>query len=90
MFVLEFYNVIYKDKNHYMTNLSFLMLNFKIFFFRWLKKKNTDLKKERQEEMQKARVHKLLARKSRKSQQLAKAIKQAQAFRYVDYYGYRY
>ena len=58
--------------------------------FSWLKKKNADLRKARQEEMAKARVHKLLARKSRKSQQLAHAIKQAQAFKYVDYYGYRY
>ena len=40
--------------------------------------------------MAKARVHRLLARKSRKSQQLARAIKQAMAFKYVDYYGYRY
>lgn len=56
----------------------------------WLKRKNAEIKRQREEDKQRARIHRLWLRRSRKSQQLAKAIKQAQAFRYVDYYGYRF
>ncbi|XP_074649596.1 iron-sulfur clusters transporter ABCB7, mitochondrial-like [Tubulanus polymorphus] len=59
-------------------------------FKQWLKKKNSDKQKEIQSSRQKARIHSLASRRSRKSQALARAIKQAQAFRYVDYYGYKF
>lgn len=63
---------------------------FIIIIFRWLKKKNLEAKRHRQEEKQRARMHRLAARKSRKSIALAKAIKQTSSFKYVDYYGYRF
>ncbi|VDI22950.1 Hypothetical predicted protein, partial [Mytilus galloprovincialis] len=56
----------------------------------WLKRKNLEAKRHRQEEKQLARMHRLAARKTRKSLALAKAIKQSNAFKYVDYYGYRF
>lgn len=59
-------------------------------FKEWLKRKNLEAKRHRQEEKQRARMHRLAARKSRKSLALAKAIKQSNAFKYVDYYGYRF
>jgi hypothetical protein len=59
-------------------------------FCRWLKRKNMETKRHRIEERQRARMHRLAARKSRKSLALAKAIKQSNAFKYVDYYGYRF
>ena len=40
--------------------------------------------------MNRNRVARLMSRRSRKSQQLAQAMTHAQAFKYVDYYGYRY
>ena len=61
-----------------------------LFYCRWVKKKNEDTKKQQQQSKQKQRVTKLLQRRSRKSVALARAIKQAQSYRYVDYYGYRF
>ncbi|XP_013404625.1 coiled-coil domain-containing protein 181 isoform X2 [Lingula anatina] len=59
-------------------------------FRAWLRKKNAEARMVNQAYRQRTRMHQLLARKSRKSQQLAKAINAAQAYRYVDYYGYRF
>ncbi|XP_033740380.1 coiled-coil domain-containing protein 181-like isoform X2 [Pecten maximus] len=56
----------------------------------WLRRKNTDLKRARAVEKQKARMMRIMARKARKTQALTKAVRQSNAFRYVDYYGYRF
>ena len=61
-----------------------------IINFRWLKKKNQESQKSKKDDKQQQRIHKLIVRRTRKAVQLARAIKQSQAFRYVDYYGYRY
>jgi len=55
-----------------------------------LKKKNQELRRQRQADKQRGRVHILLNRRSRSAVALAKAIRQSQSFQYVDYYGYRY
>lgn len=56
----------------------------------WLRRKNTDLKRARAAEKQKAKMMRIMARKARKTQALTKAVRQSNAFRYVDYYGYRF
>ncbi|XP_078001546.1 uncharacterized protein LOC144454017 isoform X1 [Glandiceps talaboti] len=56
----------------------------------WLKKKSSQLKAQKQMSRSQNLRRKLEARKSRKSQNLAKAIRQAQTYKYTDYYGYRY
>ncbi|KAI8498481.1 hypothetical protein Bbelb_236830 [Branchiostoma belcheri] len=66
----------------------------------WLKAKRDQRKKEREIEEQRKREQEegfyLRAREDcdkaykQKSQELSQAIRQAQAFRYVDYYGYRF
>ncbi|XP_021355282.1 coiled-coil domain-containing protein 181-like [Mizuhopecten yessoensis] len=56
----------------------------------WLRRKSTDLKRARAIERQKARMMRIAARKARKTQALTKAVRQSNAFRYVDYYGYRF
>ena len=61
-----------------------------LLFYRWLKHKAHEARKARAAERMKARLHRLAARRSRKSTTLAKAIKDSQSFRYVDYYGYRF
>lgn len=55
-----------------------------------MKKKKAQAAEERNQTEEKARLHTLLARKSRKSRQLASALRHAQTFRYIDYYGYRF
>ena len=63
---------------------------FRLVTDRWLRKKNSEIRKLRADEMNRNRVARLMSRRSRKSQQLAQAMTHAQAFKYVDYYGYRY
>ncbi|XP_060581215.1 coiled-coil domain-containing protein 181-like [Ruditapes philippinarum] len=59
-------------------------------FFRWLKHKAIEARKARSAERNKAKLQRLAARRSRKSISLSKSIREAQSFRYVDYYGYRF
>lgn len=59
-------------------------------FRKWLRKKYEEAKKIKADEKQRAKIHRLAARRSRKSRVLASAVRQSNAFRYVDYYGYRY
>ncbi|KAK3578094.1 hypothetical protein CHS0354_006751 [Potamilus streckersoni] len=56
----------------------------------WLKHKNAEIRKARALERQKARAIRMAARKSRRSKTLYRAIRENQAFKYVDYYGYRF
>ncbi|XP_006814867.1 uncharacterized protein LOC100378461 isoform X2 [Saccoglossus kowalevskii] len=56
----------------------------------WLKRKNGQLKAQKALSRSHNLRRRLEARKSRKSQNLAKAIRQAQTYKYTDYYGYRY
>ncbi len=66
------------------------LINIFFIIHRWLKKKNQDTKKDKKDDKQRQRIHKLMVRRTRKAVALARAIKQSQSFRYVDYYGYRY
>ncbi|GFN93683.1 coiled-coil domain-containing protein 181 [Plakobranchus ocellatus] len=59
-------------------------------FKEWLKKKNADLRRQQSLERQKSRMYRVQVKRSRKTQALVRALKESQAFRYVDYYGYRY
>lgn len=59
-------------------------------FRQWLKHKAHEARKARAAERMKAKLHRLAARRTRKSTTLAKAIRESQSFRYVDYYGYRF
>ncbi|XP_019647757.1 PREDICTED: coiled-coil domain-containing protein 181-like isoform X1 [Branchiostoma belcheri] len=56
----------------------------------WLRRKNKEIQEEKMATKKKKKRLKSSERKSRKSQELSQAIRQAQAFRYVDYYGYRF
>ncbi|XP_070568698.1 coiled-coil domain-containing protein 181-like [Ptychodera flava] len=56
----------------------------------WKKKKNAQLSQQKSLSRAHNLRRKLEARRSRKSQNLAKAIRQAQTYKYTDYYGYRY
>ncbi|XP_045197008.1 coiled-coil domain-containing protein 181-like isoform X2 [Mercenaria mercenaria] len=56
----------------------------------WLKHKAIEARKARAAERNKAKLQRLAARRSRKSISLSKSIREAQSFRYVDYYGYRF
>ncbi|XP_035686135.1 coiled-coil domain-containing protein 181-like isoform X1 [Branchiostoma floridae] len=56
----------------------------------WLRRKNKEIQQEKVATKKKKKRLKSSERKSRKSQELSQAIRQAQAFRYVDYYGYRF
>ncbi|CAH1228905.1 CCDC181 [Branchiostoma lanceolatum] len=56
----------------------------------WLRRKNKEIQQEQMATKKKKKRLKSSERKSRKSQELSQAIRQAQAFRYVDYYGYRF
>lgn len=59
-------------------------------FKEWLKKKNADLRRQQSLERQKSKMYRVQVKRSRKTQALVRALKESQAFRYVDYYGYRY
>ncbi|XP_038059436.1 coiled-coil domain-containing protein 181-like [Patiria miniata] len=59
-------------------------------FKQWVKSKNEKLKKERQLKRSNATISRQLARQSRKSKNLAKALETAQIYRYTDWYGYRF
>jgi len=55
-----------------------------------LKNKAQDARKARVTERQKSKLQRLAARRARKSINLSRSIRDAQSFRYVDYYGYRF
>ena len=57
---------------------------------RWVRSKNEQLKKERLLKRSNAAVSRQLARQSKKSKNLAKALETAQIYRYTDWYGYRF
>ncbi|XP_022098205.1 coiled-coil domain-containing protein 181-like [Acanthaster planci] len=59
-------------------------------FRQWVRSKNEQLKKERLLKRSNATVSRQLARQSRKSKNLAKALETAQIYRYTDWYGYRF
>ncbi|PVD28137.1 hypothetical protein C0Q70_10722 [Pomacea canaliculata] len=56
----------------------------------WLRKKYAEVLKQRSAEKQRNKTYRILMRKTRKNAMMVRSIHQAQAFRYVDYYGYRY
>jgi thiamine pyrophosphate-dependent acetolactate synthase large subunit-like protein len=59
-------------------------------FKEWVKSKNKQLQKERVLKRSSATVSRQLARQSRKSKNLARALETAQIYRYTDWYGYRF
>ena len=67
-----------------------LIILFARFFSRWLKKKNADVRRQQSLERQRSKMYRVQVKRSRKTQALVRALKESQAFRYVDYYGYRY
>lgn len=56
----------------------------------WLHRKEKELRRRKQEELAKMKVRRSARKMSRKAVKLSKAISDAQSFRYVDYYGYRF
>ncbi|CAL1537428.1 unnamed protein product [Lymnaea stagnalis] len=59
-------------------------------FNEWLKKKKVESKMQHAMEKQKIRAYKIHMRRSKKTQALLKALKEAEGSQYLDYYGYRY
>ncbi|RUS83011.1 hypothetical protein EGW08_009248, partial [Elysia chlorotica] len=55
-------------------------------FKEWLKKKNADLRRQQSLERQRSKLYRVQVKRSRKTQALVRALKESQAFRYVDYY----
>ncbi|KAK7503064.1 hypothetical protein BaRGS_00005690, partial [Batillaria attramentaria] len=56
----------------------------------WLKQKYAEIRRQRAAERQRVKAFRSQARRTRKQQMMARALRQSQAFRYVDYYGYRF
>ncbi|XP_025097933.1 coiled-coil domain-containing protein 181-like isoform X4 [Pomacea canaliculata] len=56
----------------------------------WLRKKYAEVLKQRSAEKQRNKTYRILMRKTRKNAMMVRSIHQAQAFRYVDYYGGEY
>ncbi|XP_070190685.1 coiled-coil domain-containing protein 181-like isoform X2 [Littorina saxatilis] len=56
----------------------------------WLKQKYAELKRQKIAEKQRVRSFRSQFRRTRKQQMMVRAVRQSQAFRYVDYYGYRF